>query len=243
MGEQPTADNGANGLPIEAAQLRDGIAQLGQQMQTVSKDFERLFPALEQTLRSVAHNAGTLADAASKVADSVDAAATAFRANMPNQPTLDCARSCHACCHLYVKMPPGFAELIADYVINHFSEDQLASLKEDLAVAAEKERVADPSGFGYRNPCPMLGEDRSCRIYPVRPLSCRSFTSSSRPQCDAMAFGGQTNAEIDQQPTLVGFYGIATKVLEDAATAQGLPADQQTLSVAVLAALNERLAA
>ena len=234
------AASGLNQAEI-SAQLSREIADLGQRMQAVSRDYEALFPGFQRVADALADAAPSQSQAALDIANTTEAAAAAFRGNMPNQQKLDCVVSCSACCHLYVKMPPGFAELIADYVVEHFSADELEALTNRLQQAAAKEQAVGEDLTAYRNPCPMLADDLSCQIYPVRPLSCRSFSSSSRPRCEAMVFDNQRDIKIDQEPSVVGMYGIATNALEKRAERQGLSADQQTLSVAVLEALSDRL--
>ena len=47
----------------------------------------------------------------------------------------------------------------------------------EFARACLEGREADIGDSGNMSPCPFLGDDRLCRIYPVRPFACRLFAS------------------------------------------------------------------
>ena len=44
-------------------------------------------------------------------------------------------------------------------------------------------------------PCPFLGKDKSCQIYPVRPRACETFEGSSICDCPAMKIVDETDFE------------------------------------------------
>jgi uncharacterized protein len=80
-----------------------------------------------------------------------------------------CHQGCHACC-LKPEIPFTEPELLA---ISWYSSEILAG---DLR-AVVKRRLQEHT---QRTECPFL-VDRSCSIYPVRPLICRQFLVKSKP--------------------------------------------------------------
>jgi Fe-S-cluster containining protein len=106
---------------------------------------------------------------------------------------LACRQGCSACCYQMVTCTPLEFEVILRYV-NSLTED----LKQRIIMGTNKV-VGDWRRYHAKNPrffvgtaegvmkvhrdwnqrpCPFLSkEDGSCRIYPVRPIDCRTFTS------------------------------------------------------------------
>jgi Fe-S-cluster containining protein len=82
----------------------------------------------------------------------------------------ECQR-CGGCCtsrgdHAYVYLLPSEARAIAAFL--RMSDAEFAAehvLEEDGWLRL---RTTEPR-------CPFLGEDRRCRIYPVRPVQCRTW--------------------------------------------------------------------
>ena len=115
--------------------------------------------------------------------------------------SLSCRKGCTACCTRDVTLTAVEAELIIDYLKVNKQEDWLAGkLDGDLPRIApscttneyaqhcleEKDIEPDPAVNG--GICPFL-EDGACKIYHVRPFSCRSFASTTlcRPGKSAVA--------------------------------------------------------
>lgn len=97
-----------------------------------------------------------------------------------------CRRGCAFCCHQLVPLTTIEAQRIATY-LETFPRDQRRSI--GAAVDRQARRFAawvatrKPSDIQSRAtnldylrqriPCPFLGSQSECRIYPVRPLICR----------------------------------------------------------------------
>lgn len=116
-----------------------------------------------------------------------------------------CIAGCSSCCYHWVEDVYSFeAEIIADFIrtrfpdripmiIRRFQEDEraLSELDEKLC---ENGHVDDDTVyfeqlldefFQLRRSCALLELDGTCSIYPVRPLTCRTYLSFSDPKlCD-----------------------------------------------------------
>lgn len=99
---------------------------------------------------------------------------------------LECGSGCNYCCH-----PPVSAAVpeVANIVAYVFS--QLPEAEQDRIMARVEQvytRVHPMSGkerAATNVACPYLDEGR-CSIYPVRPLACRGFNSTSRADCQSV---------------------------------------------------------
>ncbi|MBI1205517.1 MAG: hypothetical protein GC182_23685 [Rhodopseudomonas sp.] len=225
--------------PPAADRIVTEIAAVGEQTRLVAQRYEGIFAALRDALTDSLARAATPADGARAVMATADAVANAIATHLPNQPRRDCRAGCDACCHLYVMVPPGTAEAIAEHLIARLDDRPLTALKSELRkAAAAADALADPSTL--RHPCPLLAPDGTCTIYEVRPLTCRSFTSTSAAACRSLVFDRNSPVSaIPQNPSQFRVYVEATKALEQAALSRGLSADQQGLATALLAALGE----
>jgi Fe-S-cluster containining protein len=97
-----------------------------------------------------------------------------------------CRRGCAACCHQLVPLTTLEAQRIADYVsrLPRAERRELAKSVDRQAqrfaawVATKppgdvKDRAVNVDYLRQRIPCPFLGAQNECRVYPVRPLICR----------------------------------------------------------------------
>jgi Fe-S-cluster containining protein len=107
-----------------------------------------------------------------------------------------CRQGCSACCTQNVTITAIEGEEILRYIVAENLGDWLAErlarpishrsatmTTNEFAAACLEGREVDPGDHGSIAPCPFL-EDNLCRIYPVRPFSCRVFTSTR--QCSAL---------------------------------------------------------
>jgi hypothetical protein len=215
------------------------IASVGDQTRLVAKRYEGVFLELRRTLNDELSRTATPAGRALVAMAIADSAASAFTSHFPDQSKRDCRAGCDACCHLYVMIPPGVAEVIGDFLTERLDPVALAKLRVELAAAAAAAAaVADPSRLRHR--CPMLGSDGFCTIYEVRPLTCRAFTSKSAAACRSLVFDPDGPVStIPQAPSQFRVYIEATRALEQAALSQGLPPQQTGLAAALLTVLPE----
>ncbi|EAT14207.1 YkgJ family cysteine cluster protein [Desulfuromonas acetoxidans] len=154
-----------------------------------------------------------------------------------------CRAGCGSCCRVNVAVLRPEAVNIADYLRKTRSMSALRELKQRMkALCVAISGLDDDERIAVRKNCVFLDEAGSCSIYPVRPLLCRSITSTSAADCrDALAmhvFGESKPVMMNlMQKNLmnVAFQGLAS-AMED----HGLDAHGQELTAAVLPVLVER---
>lgn len=103
----------------------------------------------------------------------------AFASDAP----LECREGCAHCCQLRVVAFPH--ELIAIYLyINRtFSRNDIRAVKDKVAAQFKKiKNLTLDEHFTTNIECPLL-EKNKCSIYPVRPLSCAGYNSTSEAAC------------------------------------------------------------
>ncbi|WFR96201.1 YkgJ family cysteine cluster protein [Rhizobium tumorigenes] len=220
----------------DEARLRviEDIATVGELTRMVTQRYDAMFAEFYAVLLETLDGASDMADAALTTMSVADAAVDSVRSNFAGQPHFACSKGCSPCCHLFVAVPPGVAEVIAAHVDNHFTVIE----REKLVSRLEAKVAADAASATpqlLRTPCALLDDGGSCTVYAVRPLSCRSFTSTSLPRCQQVVFGDNPDGGgVDQNPARYRLYEFATRALEETARRRGLPGQQQGLSSALL---------
>ena len=98
---------------------------------------------------------------------------------------IDCRQGCDWCCHQAVLVSIQEVLLIGRYLSENLRENLLNEIHRK---AMEKEAITGdksvPEFLQIIHPCPFL-DQQSCLIYPVRPMACRSYLSSSLSSCRA----------------------------------------------------------
>lgn len=113
-----------------------------------------------------------------------------------------CRRGCSRCCCHWVEDVYSFeTEIVATYIcqqepsripaiIKRLSDDCAAfeRLDRTLQVESTDDDPIDRLLFSFhrlQRRCPLLDRNGNCSIYPVRPITCRSYVSLTPPQwCD-----------------------------------------------------------
>ena len=101
---------------------------------------------------------------------------------------IDCGAGCDSCCVVNVStlLPEGMA--IRRY-LQRFSKAEQQQIAERLERLWQRVRgLDDEERLAVRRRCAFLNEQGSCRIYPVRPLLCRSITSTDAQSCREALF-------------------------------------------------------
>jgi len=101
---------------------------------------------------------------------------------------IDCAAGCKTCCVVNVStlLPEGLA--IARYLQTQGQETVQATRERLEALWGEVRGLDDEDRLFVRRSCAFLDEKGCCSIYPVRPLLCRSVTSTDAQNCrDALS--------------------------------------------------------
>lgn len=96
---------------------------------------------------------------------------------------ISCRKGCAHCCHLRVSVSVPEAELIKEYCKEKDIPISRSYLKKQRHYTDETHHLAENSA------CVFLGPDNACKIYPVRPFSCRKYFVVSRPHlCNAKQY-------------------------------------------------------
>lgn len=123
---------------------------------------------------------GNPAAAARSAQDLADAACAAL--DGPDQNA--CGPGCGSCCVVNVDILAPEAAAIADFIKTTMSPQNLEILRLKIAKLQRLTR-----GFNHteriisHQPCAFLDDAQSCSIHPVRPLLCRSVSSTSADDC------------------------------------------------------------
>lgn len=107
-----------------------------------------------------------------------------------------CRRGCAFCCSYHVGISVSEALLIVAY-IRGLARVQREQLTRRVADAYPEVRGIDVGArMAMRIECPLLGADRSCQIYTVRPLACRAWASFDAKACEEDAANPRAQTEI-----------------------------------------------
>jgi len=97
---------------------------------------------------------------------------------------IDCRDGCAHCCIVNVSVLQPEADSIAEHLFEKRSAEELLDLYQGIS-RLEKETyyLDEEERIMARQPCAFLDGSGSCSIYPVRPLLCRSITSTDADAC------------------------------------------------------------
>lgn len=102
----------------------------------------------------------------------------------PKTSRVACGPGCGACCVLNVSVLLPEAVAITWFLRRRFSAETLGILREKLQDLLTHTRwLDDEERLFLRKPCAFLDELGSCMIHVVRPLLCRSITSTDPEAC------------------------------------------------------------
>lgn len=97
---------------------------------------------------------------------------------------IDCSKGCGYCCILNIPVLPPELWNIVTFVKKHFSTNELSALINKINENAFKIKYLDDDDrIACNVQCIFLDSEKSCSIYPVRPVLCRSVTSRSKDDC------------------------------------------------------------
>jgi len=100
-----------------------------------------------------------------------------------------CGPGCGTCCSINVSILEPEALGIADFISTNFTPADLEQLLLSLEILHRDTRwLDDEERMMVRRSCAFLDPQQNCSIHPVRPLMCRSITSTDPGRCrDAIA--------------------------------------------------------
>lgn len=148
-----------------------------------------------------------------------------------------CHKGCKTCCRLNVAVLPVEAICILNHLKSVLSEQDFKSLSGKFhshylqcAGLEDEDRIV--AGIN----CIFLNSEGACSIYPVRPLICRSITSSSAEACkesfNSLVFGEEKEILINlfQKILINATFGLICDILED----NGFDNDSHTLAYSLV---------
>lgn len=144
----------------------------------VAAIYSHLFHWMEQLSRIPA---GALR--AQRVHDLIDLAIQKSGQLAPPEQKVSCRKGCSFCCHTRVSASSSEGALI----ISHMEAEGLSIDAERLALQKD---IQSPEiyarGLSWQDSaCVFLNDEGACRIYPIRPATCRKHSVVSDPQlCD-----------------------------------------------------------
>lgn len=181
-----------------AAAVEDELLEALFERGLVRQPFERVASAAEQTAREALAKEGPAAAVQRAAAMGARATADIARVRLAAgqwDPKAACARGCAHCCSLRVEVTEAEASLIATAIpAGDPRRERIAARAAELAHVSREERLRT------RVPCALLGEDRACSVYDVRPLSCRAASSLDADACARGLASGDDSAEIPIEP-------------------------------------------
>lgn len=152
-----------------------------------------------------------------------------------------CARGCTHCCSLHVSVSAPEALVLAAFLRDQLDATAFATLREQLARAAEEVRGLDQAArVTAKTKCPLLVGD-ACSVYPVRPLACAGASSVDASACEKAL--DDPNAGVPIEPIVHGAMRAVQLGLAVALSARGLDVGRYELAGAVAAAMADDAAA
>ena len=96
-----------------------------------------------------------------------------------------CREECDACCYNRVELTPPEALFLGHHIAQHFSQAEkdllLAHVDRIIEIIARMGK-AESAARRREIPCPLL-RNRTCSVYPARPLVCRAMHGLDREGC------------------------------------------------------------
>ena len=150
-----------------------------------------------------------------------------------------CSMGCSSCCYLHVSVTVPEALVIAAYLRDTRSDEELVALRAVVEATAARVRTLDQGRRMIEKiACPLLSpHDGSCTAYLVRPLVCAAANSLDAAACARALESGDAEATLPIDPLQRG--GVrATRIgLSVALRARGLDAAHHELAGALAIAL------
>lgn len=126
---------------------------------------------------------------------------------------ITCSAGCSWCCYHPVSISVLEGILIYRWLVK--KGKWTSKLKENLKISADKQ-----FGLSYEVwlkvliPCPLLGDDKKCSIYPARPLICRVYYATSDPHyCHPHRISGKHTKLLPRESAVEPFHEKQEEIL------------------------------
>jgi|SRR5580692_8736732 Fe-S-cluster containining protein len=162
-----------------------------------------------------------------KVLDGAHAEADAFAARVfARDAAPACAAGCSHCCE---KMRVGVNATEARELATHLRllpPEKLGPVRE--RIAANAARIKDTAiGTRPETTCALLGDDKRCGVYALRPFVCRRAHSFDADRCRRATAGEDVGITVDAR--VVGIYSEVATAFREASAAFGGDAESYEL--------------
>jgi Fe-S-cluster containining protein len=135
---------------------------------------------------------------------------------------IDCGPGCDWCCYQRVSATPAEVLRIAEFLRQTRTPDELAVLQQNLAEIDPQTRgLTVDQRLRLKQLCPLL-VDGGCSIYPVRPLTCRGYTSNSAAVCQRKVQDPEQAVKVEADPVRYIFCQGVLNGLDDGLADHGL---------------------
>lgn len=148
---------------------------------------------LEQWSASVAEIATTMKllqgrhdRTACELATEVSSGASYAMDQSPQRGCRECVKGCSGgCCFSMIAVTAPQVLTIADYVQQNLPFEEVATIRHRASQGTKETADLDLKQYAQAKvKCPLLRDDNSCAVYPVRPLRCRGWCSLSLDRCE-----------------------------------------------------------
>lgn len=136
--------------------------------------------------------------------DAAHAEAEARIARVAASEPAACTAGCAFCCHQQVSATAAEILVIAQRVMAAAPASR-GRMRVAIRNADGRTRGLSPlARWALREPCPLLGPDRLCRVYADRPFGCRAYASRDVDACAAAFAASATGSSPLQVPRVEG---------------------------------------
>jgi Fe-S-cluster containining protein len=119
---------------------------------------------------------------------------------------LDCKPGCHFCCYNQPMVTPPEALLIGHHIEQTFTDQQKQTLNVNIKKILKKivgKHLDEIFMMRHKLPCIFL-EESMCLIYVVRPVVCRTCSSTSEAHCKTIFEARNHRARLRTYPQMYG---------------------------------------
>jgi Fe-S-cluster containining protein len=141
-----------------------------------------------------------------------------------------CAAGCSHCCEsLHVGLSATEADVLANHLLRLPAAD-LASIRERVAANAARARGTSSTTYP-RMTCALLGDDKRCTVYAIRPFVCRRAHSFDADRCRRATEGEAVSITVDAR--VMGMLSEISTAFREASAAFGGDAEGYELHQAL----------
>ena len=153
---------------------------------------------------------------------------------------LDCKPGCHYCCYNLPMVTPPEALIIGHHLDHTFTDQQKQTLNQQIQKILKKivgKRSDEIFMMRHELPCIFL-EEGMCLIYSVRPVICRTCSSTSAAHCKTIFETRNHRARLRTYPQMYGILQTIHSRLTAFCREKGCQSDISRLSEAIENYLN-----